>query len=333
MFRLMENLDFVSIVVPIYNVEKYIRRCVESLLQQTYSNIEYVFVDDCSTDSSINIVRDILHNYSSRTEQVKIIHHQRNRGLAAARNTGVANARGKYIIHVDSDDYVERNIVEMLVGKAEDCNADIVVCDYFVDTKRNIKASKYNLAGDKYSYISSILERKTPPCIWGKLILKDLYEKNNLSAIEGVNFGEDYCTMPRLVYYAERIEKIDRPLYHYVQYNNNSYSKNISRKSIEQLYKANEIIINFFNNVPDNKVYKVITSVSVVRSKLDLLKHAKRSDYSFIKQLYSDISVEPNLQLSIKDKLLLILVDNGQYFLARIYVLLGLFILDLRKAG
>ena len=106
----------ISILVPIYSVEQYIERCAKSLFEQTYTDIEYIFVNDCSPDRSIDILKETILKYPKRKNYVKIINHDVNRGLSAARNTAVENAIGDFILHVDSDDYLEMDAIEKLVS-------------------------------------------------------------------------------------------------------------------------------------------------------------------------------------------------------------------------
>ncbi|MDR0829587.1 MAG: glycosyltransferase, partial [Prevotellaceae bacterium] len=108
----------VSILVPIYKVSAYIERCAHSLFQQTFENIEYIFVNDCTPDDSIEKLQKIIEQYPNRKPFVKIIHHKKNRGLAETRNTALYNSTGKYIQHIDSDDYIELNMIEEMYKKA-----------------------------------------------------------------------------------------------------------------------------------------------------------------------------------------------------------------------
>ena len=118
----------VSVCIPVYGVEKYIERCARSLFEQTMTDgIEFIFVNDCTTDKSIEILERILAEYPGRQAQTKIIHHATNKGLVAARNTGLAHATGDYIIHCDSDDWVDLNFYESLYKKAVETGADVVV--------------------------------------------------------------------------------------------------------------------------------------------------------------------------------------------------------------
>ena len=119
----------VSICVPVYGVENYIERCCRSLFEQTYSNIEYIFVNDCTPDDSIKVLEHVLSEYPVRKENVKICNHQTNKGLAGARNTAIETATGVYLMHVDSDDYLDLNAVECLVNTALSEDADVVQYD------------------------------------------------------------------------------------------------------------------------------------------------------------------------------------------------------------
>ena len=106
----------VSIVIPVYNVEKYIERCVRSLFEQTLDDIEYIFVDDCSPDQSVAVLQSTLQDYPNRKESVRIIRHKENKGVAVARNAGINAAQGKYLIHCDSDDWVDANPIIRLTA-------------------------------------------------------------------------------------------------------------------------------------------------------------------------------------------------------------------------
>ena len=108
----------VSVIIPIYNVELFIERCVVSLMEQTLEEVELIFVDDASPDGSVNILREVVGRYPSRKDCVKIITHSENKGLPAARNTGLAEATGEYIFYCDSDDFVELDLLESLYNKA-----------------------------------------------------------------------------------------------------------------------------------------------------------------------------------------------------------------------
>ena len=126
-----DNRVKVSVLVPVYGVEKYIERCARSLFEQTMKDgIEFIFTDDCTRDRSIEILEKVVEEYPERKSQVKIIHHEKNQGLVSARVTGLKEAVGEYVIHCDSDDWVEREMYEIMYRQAKDTDSDIVVCDF-----------------------------------------------------------------------------------------------------------------------------------------------------------------------------------------------------------
>ena len=121
----------VSVCVPIYGVEKYIEQCVRSLMEQTMTDgIEFIFVNDCTKDKSMSILNQVLEEYPHRIDQVKIIEHEVNKGLPSARNTALNEAKGEYIVHCDSDDWVEPTMYESMYNKAKISNADIIGCGF-----------------------------------------------------------------------------------------------------------------------------------------------------------------------------------------------------------
>ena len=170
----------ISIIVPIYNVEQYIERCARSLFEQTYDDIEYVFVDDCSPDNSLNILYEVLNDYPHRISNVKIIRHIENKGLTAARNSGLEVATGDYIAHCDSDDWVSTNMYEILLKKAIDCDADIVYCDFIaVYKEKSVKYKCVDLIESKEAFIKSYMITGWT-AIWNMVVRRDLYIKYNI---------------------------------------------------------------------------------------------------------------------------------------------------------
>ena len=116
-------------------------RCARSLFEQTYANLEYIFVDDCSPDNSIAILEKVMEDYPERKEQVRILRHEKNRGLAAARNTAIDAASGAFITHVDSDDYLDRDAVRLLVEKQMETGADIVSGNYYSVLPKELRSN------------------------------------------------------------------------------------------------------------------------------------------------------------------------------------------------
>ncbi len=225
----------VSIIVPIYNVEKYIERCAVSLFEQNFEDIEYIFVNDCTTDKSVEILEKIIEKYSNRKPFVKLIHHKKNRGLGATRKTGIESAVGKYILHIDSDDWCELNMVSLLYNKAEETDADIVACDYFISYTRKEIYKKQEYTGNIKQDVLNLWIGLLRPYTWNKLIKKTLYTKNNIYPTTKIVMPEDYWLTVRLFSIAKKIAYVPRALYHYWQENENSITHNFSEKSFKDI--------------------------------------------------------------------------------------------------
>lgn len=203
----------VSVIVPIYNVEKYIERCVRSLLSQTLDSIEYIFVDDCTPDNSIDILYKLLDYYPNRN--VKVIRHEYNKGLPAARNTGLKYAQGEYIAHCDSDDWVSESFYEKMYDKAKKSNADIVWSDFYMVFNDH---KEYNVMfepqDEKIKLLQSYLSYGWN-VVWNMIVKHSLYIDNHLKSYENYSFTEDYGLTARLVFFANRISWLPEALYFY----------------------------------------------------------------------------------------------------------------------
>lgn len=214
----------VSILVPVYGVEKYIERCAISLFEQTYENLEYVFVDDCSPDKSIQVLEDVLVKYPQRINQVKIIHHSHNRGISAVRNSLVEHASGNFVFFVDSDDWVEINSVELLVKRQQEANADIVTARaYFHLPDCTVEYPDGGWQADKETALKQLLRQGLSHSLWRRLIRTSLFRENGIMLREGVNMDEDLYMTVFLFYYASKVDGLDAFIYHYNRENGDSY--------------------------------------------------------------------------------------------------------------
>ena len=239
----------VSILVPVWGVEKYIERCARSLFEQTYNDIEYIFVNDCTKDNSIQILKEIIEQYPQRKNQVVIINHEINRGLAAARNTAVEISTGTFITHVDADDWLDISFVEKCIELQIKDNSDIVSADYMIHYKTCNTVQCETDLSDTKKILKDLLNSKVHGHIWARLIRSSIYKQNNILLKEGANFGEDLLGMTYLLFYAKSHAHINEPLYHYDCQNENSYSNTFSEKSSKQsLVNLNEARCFFQNH-------------------------------------------------------------------------------------
>ncbi len=223
----------VSIIVPIYNVEKYIERCAVSLFEQDFDDIEYIFVNDCTLDNSVGILERVIEKYPNRKPYVKIIHHKQNKGLGSARNTGLKQATGDYILHIDSDDWCELDMISSLYAKAKETDADIVACDYFLSYKEKDIYKKQDYTGNTEKDIWNLWIGLLRPYVWNKLVKRDLYVKNNIYPPIEISMIEDYWLMARLFSVTKNIAYVPKAFMHYWQENSNALTKTFNKKSFE----------------------------------------------------------------------------------------------------
>ena len=224
----------VSVIVPIYKVERFIARCVTSLMKQTLQDVEYIFVDDATPDQSLSILQEVLAAYPERKKYVKILHHKDNQGLPAARNTGLEVSEGEYIFHCDSDDYVEPDMLETLYNEALKNNADIVWCDWFLTFGQNERYMKQPNYNTPLEAVKAMLGGAMKFNVWNKLVKRELYQKNAITFPAGFSMGED-MTMILPFVFAKKIHYVPKAFYHYVKTNSGAYTQNHSERHLKDL--------------------------------------------------------------------------------------------------
>lgn len=266
----------VSVCVPIYEVEAYIKKCCYSLFSQTYENIEYVFVNDCTKDNSIKLLFEVLHDFPKRTGQVVIIKHSHNLGLAAARNTAVKNAKGDFLLHVDSDDYIDEDYIEKLVEKQLSTDADIVSGGCVAEYGTYIEKWPDLSLSNKEEVVIRLISKEIHNNIWGRLIRKSLYTSNNIYVKEGVNNSEDYQVIPKLFYVASIISYVSSSYYHYNKQNRSSYTQKRSLENDMQLLISFDILNDYFKS--KGNIYQDALNIGEIKIISWGLRHLNKID-------------------------------------------------------
>ena len=205
----------VSVLIPVYGVEKFVERCARSIFDQTYRCLEIIFVDDCSPDNSLDVIKHVLQDYPEREKQVHILTHDHNRGLAAARNTAVAAATGMFLTHVDADDWLECDAIEEMVKRQRKTGAEIVSGQAIKHTQDGWAFMNRMACREKSDFVLDMIGADDHHVVWGRLIKRSLYVDNGIMAREGVNYSEDYQVMPLLAFQAGRSAWIQNVVYHY----------------------------------------------------------------------------------------------------------------------
>lgn len=236
----MNDEMMVSILVPIYNVEKYIEKCAESLFTQTYQDLEYVFVDDCCQDNSIAILENIIKKHGIPDDKYTIVRHLQNEGIAVSRADCIGHARGEYILFVDSDDWIEKNMVEALIVATNGGEIDIVACDYMKDyLSGEITYHDEDYADTCRENLIRSINYDISTLLWKLLIRRELF--SNFTITPHVDIVEDYIMTVKLYYYAKSFTRIRQYLYHYVLYNEGRVSFQTQRSIMNHIKGVREV--------------------------------------------------------------------------------------------
>ena len=230
----------ISIIVPIYNIEKFLPCCIDSILAQTFTEWELILVDDGSKDTC----GSICDEYATKDGRIRVI-HKPNGGLASARNSGLAMASGEWVMHLDGDDWIEPEMLELLLRKGEETGADIVMGDFlFAYPDRDVPYRLPDWDNSKTTslnrYITSVWT-----CVWGGIHRRSLYEEHQLQSPQGVTCCEDFHLMAGLCYHAKKVVNIHQPFYHYRQ-QEGSVMHNLNKKTEQNEQWVYQDIIRFF---------------------------------------------------------------------------------------
>lgn len=236
----------VSVIIPVYGVEKYIERCARSLFEQTLKEIEFIFVNDCTCDNSIVILQAIIEEYPIRKSNVHIINHDHNMGLPLARQTGLRFAKGDYIAHCDSDDWVDKRMYELMYEEGEKKGADIIICDYFRSDGINSTIHTEKHSEKNTDLVLNMMYERESWAVWDKLVRKEIYD-NPLFLFPKDSMGEDMVLSIQVALYSKKIGSVNTPLYYYfVNSDSMSRQKSLSKRIrlFEEACRNVEIVEN-----------------------------------------------------------------------------------------
>lgn len=305
----------VSVIIPVYGVEDYIEKCARSLFEQTLNEIEYIFIDDCTPDRSIEILRKVICEYDQRliseNKIVKIIKMPFNSGLFAVRKKGIELSTGSYVIHCDSDDWVDVDMLQYMYKKAVSTMADIVICDYITINNDGYTERHKGVLHDSWNKIFlNMLQAKISWSMCNKLINRKLYD-NNIIFPTYTN-GEDMVVISQLVYYAKKIEYISKPYYFYYK-NRFSITRNVSEPATFNRFiqGVNNVIVvqDFFSTRLRGRLYRdAIDNMKFIQLRLlePLLRINKKKYHVFWKTTFPELKfrvwMNPNISFRNKVK-------------------------------
>ena len=220
----------VSVIVPVYKAEKYLRKCVDSILAQTFRDFEVILVDDGSPDGS----GAICDEYAKKDPRVRVFHKE-NGGVSSARQCGLDHARGEYTIHADPDDWVEPNMLEELYTKAKADDADMVICDFYVNDSRGQRYVRQRPSALDHETVLRELFQQLHGSCWNKLVRRACYDSYNVVFPTKISFCEDLYVNSAILKYPIKVTYIPKAFYHYEQQVNvNSLSQKYTILSFEE---------------------------------------------------------------------------------------------------
>lgn len=309
----------VSVIIPIFRVEKFIERCAFSLFEQTLDSIEYIFVDDTTPDKSIEILTDVLERYPQRKPQVTILRHDVNKGLPAARNSGLSVAGGEYVFHCDSDDYLESNALEQMLNVAEKTDSDIVWCDYYLSFSMNERIMVQPNYSNSQEAIKGMLSGTMKYNVWNKLAKRRLYVDNSISFPAGHSMGED-MTMIKLFAHAKKVAYINAPLYHYIRLNTDAMTQSYSERKIADIeFNVAQTLDYLLKNCKFDLTQEF--AFFKLSTKLPLLISDKICNYRIWNELYPEANkyILKNKKQSVRIRVLQWLASKKVYSFVKLY--------------
>lgn len=289
--------ELITIIVPIYNGEKYLDRCIQSILGQTYKNIEIILINDGSTDGSSKICRKYQKSYNN----IVFIDKQ-NEGVSKTRNVGLKYAKGEYVGFVDSDDFIEKNMYSELYNNMKKCKSDLSICNYSYNNDIELK----NIFSSQEA-LEYLFEKKYfRGFLWNKLYKMSIIKNNSIYLDEDVFICEDLLFNYKYIKKCEKISYLDLKLYNYEINNTSALHSGLDKKYLT-IVQAYEKIIKEANNdnleTVENSYFKVLCDLiyrnSILKNKIDITQIIKRR-----KELYLKIKKH---QVKVKDKIALTL--------------------------
>ncbi|MBP1617324.1 MAG: glycosyltransferase YibD [Bacteroidetes bacterium] len=311
----------VSVIIPVYNAETTMQDCFNSIMLQTQNHIEVIVVDDCSTDRSVSIVNEFIASSTRQDISIVLLQHQKNWGVATARNTGLNVATGKYIYYVDADDWIEPDTLEKLVQEAESKDADIVGHSWYLSFGQNERKMHQPAFSNPIEAIRRMMTGVMRWNLWLFLVRRSLYEENDIRFLDGMNMGEDMMVMLRLFADAHQVSFIDFPFYHYLQTNSSSLTKTYSEEHIRQVTENVYEIEKYLRKSCYAKELNDYIYHLKLNIKLPLLIGDKNKRYRQWSEWFPEANsyIMHNKFLPLRTRLLQLAASKRYFFLIKLY--------------
>lgn len=310
-----------SIILPVYNVAKYLDKCINSLLNQTIKELEFIFVNDGTPDNSVEIIK----KYQKQDKRIKLIEKE-NGGQASARNLGLKHAKGEYIAFLDSDDYVSEDMYEILYNRAKKDDLDIVICNYYLTYPDRIEEFKNNITNKKEKNINIKEYITLSPCPWNRIFKRSFLENQEFNFPEGIIY-EDYASIPLLGRGNPKVVYINKCLHYYVQSDSSTLRNKEYKSKYEDIFKANEYLYkNMIDKGYNEELEYMLTYHYLYLGSLNFYKYKK---YKNIDRIANDMKKYfPNWH---KNKLVLLKFDKKKIFYMKLFYHKKYFLINLYR--
>ncbi len=311
----------VSVIVPIYGVEQYIERCARALFEQTLDDIEYVFVNDCTRDRSMHILRAIIEEYPNRKKQVVIINHMSNQGLPSARKTGILAATGEYVIHCDSDDWPDINLYSAMYEKAKEFDCDVVVCDRNETDGEHAIRYKGLLSNNRDAFILDMFYIRVGWQVWNKMFRRTVYDNYIIYPVKGM--GEDMALMIQLVFRCKSICYVKSSAYNYFSNMNSMVRLKTKESCLKQFVDMCDNISVLENFLKEERMYETYKKeIEYLQFKTKCMLFPLLGDKCAYRKFsdsfpLSDYSVLLNHRVNLKERFLALLCALGLFPMPR----------------
>lgn len=309
----------ISVIVPVYNVEKYLPRCIDSILAQTFTDFELLLIDDGSSDNSGRI----CDKYAMNDKRIRAF-HQENGGVSYARNMGLDKSKGEYVFFIDSDDYVESDCLASLYACMQNQSADIVFCDFIIEkSQTTYRYIKQSCSNDKIEIIKKLLCNELGGYLWNKLVRKEIFINNGINFPNGIGIWEDLLVSVNLYYHSKNIAYMPCSLYHYVQYNTSSAMNTFNKKKVDEKIKVCELLKQLL--IKFNLQTKCLSELyrRQLIAKMEYATDYKFYDFNKWNDIFPDAYNEmKNLSYPLWMKLQMCLVRNRIYPIAYLILIM-----------
>ena len=310
----------VSVITPMYKVENYIGKCCRSLFSQSIADVEFIFVDDKTPDKSLEVLNKLIEEFPDRREHIKIISHKQNLGVACARNTGLENATGEYIMFVDADDWLEPDAIADIYGVACCGSYDIVGYDWYLEFETNRRYLKQPEYCDIRECFRAMLSGELRWYLWAFMVRRSLYTEHGFKFISGLNVGEDMMMLLKLFSVARSYRHIQSALYHYIQQNKSSITQLDAQKQLAVVERNAVEVVKYIRDRFGNS-YNRELNYMMLNIKFPLLISGDNSNYDLWNKTFTEAngSVWQNRRISFRSKFLQWMAMNRQYWFLRLY--------------